>query len=55
MTPLLETRGLSIRFGGLVAVSDLNLRIAAGELVGRTRSTRGDWPGPSRTSGSAAS
>jgi branched-chain amino acid transport system ATP-binding protein len=31
--PLLETRGLTQRFGGLTAVADLNLRVQAGELV----------------------
>jgi branched-chain amino acid transport system ATP-binding protein len=34
MTPLLETRGLTIRFGGLTAVEDCNLAIAPGELFG---------------------
>jgi branched-chain amino acid transport system ATP-binding protein len=32
--PLLETRGLTVRFGGLLALSGLNVRVAAGELVG---------------------
>jgi branched-chain amino acid transport system ATP-binding protein len=32
--PLLETRGLTQRFGGLTAVADFNLRLRAGELVG---------------------
>jgi ABC-type branched-subunit amino acid transport system ATPase component len=32
--PLIETRDLTKRFGGIVAVSDLNLAIAPGELVG---------------------
>jgi branched-chain amino acid transport system ATP-binding protein len=31
---LLEMRGVSIRFGGLLAVSDLDFEIGAGELVG---------------------
>ncbi len=31
--PLLETRGLTQRFGGLTAVADLNLRVQTGELV----------------------
>jgi branched-chain amino acid transport system ATP-binding protein len=34
MTPLLSARGLSIRFGGLLAVSDFNLELEPGELVG---------------------
>jgi branched-chain amino acid transport system ATP-binding protein len=34
MTPLLSARGLTIRFGGLVAVSDFNLSLNPGELVG---------------------
>jgi branched-chain amino acid transport system ATP-binding protein len=33
-SPLLETRGLTQRFGGLTAVADLNLRVRAGELLG---------------------
>ena len=33
-TPVLETRKLGISFGGLVAVSDFNIRIYQGELVG---------------------
>lgn len=32
--PLLETRGLTQRFGGLTAVADLNLCVRTGELVG---------------------
>jgi len=32
--PLLETRGLSKQYGGLAAVSDLDLRVDAGEIVG---------------------
>ena len=32
-SPLLETRGLTQRFGGLTAVADLNLRVQTGELV----------------------
>jgi branched-chain amino acid transport system ATP-binding protein len=34
MTPLLEVRGVSKRFGGLVAVSDVSFSIAEGEIVG---------------------
>ncbi len=34
MTPLLSARELSIRFGGLLAVSDFNLDLNPGELVG---------------------
>ncbi len=33
-TPILEIRGLSKRFGGLVAVSDVNFSIAPGETLG---------------------
>ena len=32
--PLLETRHLTMRFGGLTAVNDFNLQLAPGELVG---------------------
>ena len=32
--PILETRKLGITFGGLVAVSDFNIKIFKGELVG---------------------
>ncbi|MCD8197673.1 MAG: ABC transporter ATP-binding protein [Lachnospiraceae bacterium] len=32
--PVLETRGLGISFGGLHAVSDFNISICSGELVG---------------------
>jgi branched-chain amino acid transport system ATP-binding protein len=31
--PILETRGLSIRFGGLVAVNGIDLSLAAGEIL----------------------
>jgi len=31
---LLETRGLTVRFGGLVAVNEVDLRVESGELVG---------------------
>jgi branched-chain amino acid transport system ATP-binding protein len=34
MTTLLEVRGVSKRFGGLVAVSDVSFSIAEGEIVG---------------------
>ncbi|MGQ9677055.1 MAG: ABC transporter ATP-binding protein [Chloroflexota bacterium] len=34
MTVKLETRGLTITFGGLVAVEDLNLALREGELLG---------------------
>jgi branched-chain amino acid transport system ATP-binding protein len=34
MTPLLEVRGLSRRFGGLVAVSDISLSLQPGEIFG---------------------
>jgi branched-chain amino acid transport system ATP-binding protein len=34
MTALLETRGLSQRFGGLVANSDISISVAQGEIVG---------------------
>ena len=33
-TPILETRKLGISFGGLVAVSDFNIKVFSGELVG---------------------
>jgi branched-chain amino acid transport system ATP-binding protein len=33
-TPLLETRGLTIRFGAVVAVNDISVRIDRGEVVG---------------------
>ena len=33
-TPILETRKLGITFGGLVAVSDFNIKVFSGELVG---------------------
>jgi len=33
-TPILETRKLGITFGGLVAVSDFNIKVFEGELVG---------------------
>jgi len=32
--PLLSARGVSVRFGGLVAVNDVDLDVHAGELVG---------------------
>jgi branched-chain amino acid transport system ATP-binding protein len=32
VTPILETRSLSMRFGGVVAVDDVSLRVAEGEL-----------------------
>ncbi len=34
MNAILEVRGVSKRFGGLVAVSDVSFRIAEGEIVG---------------------
>jgi branched-chain amino acid transport system ATP-binding protein len=34
MTPLLEGRGVSKRFGGLVAVSDMSFTLAQGEILG---------------------
>jgi branched-chain amino acid transport system ATP-binding protein len=34
MTTLLDVRGLSVRFGGLPALSDVSLSIAAGEIIG---------------------
>ena len=33
-TPILETRKLGITFGGLVAVSDFNIKVFKGDLVG---------------------
>jgi branched-chain amino acid transport system ATP-binding protein len=34
MTPLLETRGVTQRFSGLVANSDVSITVARGEIVG---------------------
>ena len=34
MTPLLETRGVWQRFGGLVANSDVSISVGRGEIVG---------------------
>jgi branched-chain amino acid transport system ATP-binding protein len=34
MTAVLETRGLSVRFGGVHAVSDVDLQVHEGQLVG---------------------
>ena len=34
MTPLLEVRGITKRFGGLLAVSDVSFSIAEGEILG---------------------
>jgi branched-chain amino acid transport system ATP-binding protein len=34
MNPILEVRGVSKRFGGLVAVSDVSFDIAEGEIIG---------------------
>jgi branched-chain amino acid transport system ATP-binding protein len=34
MNPILEVRGISKRFGGLVAVSDVSFSIAEGEILG---------------------
>jgi branched-chain amino acid transport system ATP-binding protein len=34
MTPLLELRGVSRRFGGLAAVSNVSLSVKAGEIIG---------------------
>jgi len=34
MNPILEVRGVSKRFGGLVAVSDVSFNIAEGEILG---------------------
>ena len=33
-TPLLQVRGLTRRFGGLLAVSDLDLAVYPGEILG---------------------
>jgi len=32
--PLLQTKGLGIRFGGLQALQDVNLTVNKGEIVG---------------------
>jgi branched-chain amino acid transport system ATP-binding protein len=34
MTPVLKTRGISVRFGGLQAVADVDLDVGEGRLVG---------------------
>lgn len=34
MTPLLDVRGISVRFGGLNALSDVSMSVASGEIVG---------------------
>jgi branched-chain amino acid transport system ATP-binding protein len=34
VTPVLETRGLGVRFGGLHAVEDLSVSVPAGEVLG---------------------
>ena len=34
MTPLLETRGVWQRFGGLIANSDVSISVGRGEIVG---------------------
>ena len=34
MTPILEAKNLTMRFGGLTSVSDFNLTMEKGELVG---------------------
>ncbi len=34
MTPLLEVRGVSKRFGGLLAVSDVSFKLSEGEILG---------------------
>jgi branched-chain amino acid transport system ATP-binding protein len=34
MTPLLETRGVTQRFSGLVANSDVSISVGRGEIVG---------------------
>ena len=36
-TPLLETRGVWQRFGGLIANSDVSISVGAGEIVGSVR------------------
>ncbi len=38
---LLEVRGLTKRFGGLKAVSDFDIDVAEGEIVGSHRPERG--------------
>ncbi|HVP52044.1 MAG TPA: ATP-binding cassette domain-containing protein, partial [Terriglobales bacterium] len=34
MNPILEVRGVSKRFGGLLAVSDVSFSLAEGEILG---------------------
>ena len=34
MTPVLEARSVSVRFGGVVANDDVDVEIGSGELVG---------------------
>ena len=36
-TPLLETRGVWQRFGGLIANSDVSISVGRGEIVGLIR------------------
>jgi len=35
MDPILEIRNITKKFGGLTAVDDFNMHLAAGEVVGR--------------------
>ena len=43
-TPVLETRGLGISFGGLKAVQDFNIRLYKGELAGLSAPTVRERP-----------
>ena len=47
--PLLEVRGLSLRFGGILALDQVSFTVEAGEIVGqlmRARDAIGEWPAP---------
>ena len=54
---VLEATGVIMRFGGLTAVNNVNLRVNEGEIVGLIGPTgpwsRRGWLAPSRTSASS--